>query len=61
MVGKHRGVRLLEQAMKVYEKTLEKRLRDIIVKIDEKQFGFQKGKLTVDAIFYCDSCRKSLE
>ena len=26
--------------MKVYEKTLEKRLRDI-VKIDEKQLGFQ--------------------
>ena len=40
MVDKHRGVRLLEQDMKVYEKTLEKRLRDI-VKIDEKQLGFQ--------------------
>ena len=36
--------------MKVYEKTLGKRLRDI-VKIDEKQFGFQSGKLTVDTIF----------
>ena len=35
--------------MKVYEKTLEKRLRDI-VKIDEKQFGFQPRKSTVDAI-----------
>ena len=34
--------------MKVYEKTLEKRLRDI-VKIDEKQFWFQSGKSTVDA------------
>ena len=50
MVDKHRGVRLLEQDMKVYEKTLEKRLRDI-VKIDEKLFGFQSGKSTVDAIF----------
>ena len=34
MVDKNRGVKLLEQDMKVYEKTLEKRLRDI-VKIDE--------------------------
>ena len=47
MVDKHRGVRLLEQDMKVYEKTLEKKLRDI----DEKQFGFRPGKSTVDAIF----------
>ena len=52
MVDKHRGVRLLEQDMKVYEKTLEKRHRDkIIVKIDEKQFGFHSGKSTVDGIF----------
>ena len=35
MVDKQIGVKLLEQDMKVYEKTLEKRLRDI-VKIDEK-------------------------
>ena len=39
--------------MKVYEKTLEKRLRDI-VKIDEKQFGFQTGKSTVvNYEFFC--------
>ena len=49
-VDRRRGVRLLEQDMKVYEKTLEKRLRDI-VKVDEKQFGFLPGKSTVDAIF----------
>mgnify|MGYP001792561695 CR=1 FL=1 len=40
MVDKQRRVRLLEQDMKRYEKTLKKRLRDI-VKIDEKHFGFQ--------------------
>ena len=50
MVDKHRGVRLLEHDMKVYEKTLEWRLREI-VRIDENQFGFQQGKSTVDAIF----------
>ena len=43
-------MRFQEQDMKVYEKPLEKRLRDI-VKIDEKQFGFQSGKSSVDAIF----------
>ena len=50
MVDKHRAVRPLERDMKVSEETLEKRLRDI-VKIDVKQFGFQSGKSTVDAIF----------
>ena len=33
----------LDKIMKVYEKTLEKRLLDF-VKTDEKQFGFQLGK-----------------
>ena len=60
MVDKHRSVRLLEQDVNVYEKTLDKSLRDF-VKIYEKQFGFQQGKSTVDAILYYDSCRKSLE
>ena len=46
----YRGVRLLEQGMKLWEKILEKRLRNI-VKLDEKQFGFQSGKSTTDAIF----------
>ena len=36
--------------MKVWEKILEGRLRNI-VEIDENQFGFQQGKSTVDAIF----------
>ena len=39
VVDKDRGVRLMEQDIKVYEKTLEKRRTDI-VRIDEKQFGF---------------------
>ena len=36
MVDIHRVVRLLEQDMKVYEKTLERRLLKDTVKIDEK-------------------------
>ena len=42
-MDKHREVRLLEQDMKVYQKTPEKRLQNI-VKIDEKQFGFQEAR-----------------
>ena len=58
ILDKHRGVRLLKQDMKVcHGKTLEKRLRDI-VKIDEKQFGFQLGKPTVDAIFVLQQLQK---
>ena len=48
--GKHRGVRLLEHGMKLWEKILEERLRKL-VKIDGCQFGFQVGKSTTDAIF----------
>ena len=48
--GSYRGVKLLEHGMKVVERVLEKRLREII-KIDDMQFGFMPGKGTVDAIF----------
>ena len=48
--GKYRGIRLLEHAMKLWEKILEGRLREV-VKVDENQFGFQQGKATTDAIF----------
>ena len=45
----YRGIRLLEHPMKVMEKVLEKRLREI-VNIDEMQRGFMKGRSTTDAI-----------
>ena len=35
----YRGVKLLEHAMKIVEKVLERRLR-CMVKVDEMQFGF---------------------
>ena len=46
----YRGVKLLQHGMKVVERLLEKRLRDI-VKIDRLQFGFMPGKGTLDATF----------
>jgi len=48
--GSYRGIKLLEHAMKVFERVIEKKLRNV-VKIDEEQFGFQPGKGTTDAIF----------
>ena len=50
MCDKYIGVRLMEHSMKVWEKILEGRLREI-VEINENQFGFQHGKSTVNAIF----------
>ena len=47
----------MEHSMKVWEKILEGRLREI-VEIDENQFGFQQGKSTVDAIFVMRQLRE---
>ena len=48
--GSYRGVKLLEHAMKIVERVLERRIR-ILVNLNEMQFGFMPGKGTVDAIF----------
>ena len=48
--SKYRGLRLLEHGMKVWEKILDGRLKEI-VKISGNQFGFAAGKSTTDAIF----------
>ena len=47
--GAYRGV-LLENAMKIVEKVLERRMRRM-VKVDEIQFGVMPGKPTIDALF----------
>ena len=46
----YRGIKLLEHAMKVFERIIEARLRKK-VEIDDMQFGFREGKSTTDAIF----------
>ena len=48
--GAYRGVKLLEHAMKIVEKMLERRLWHK-VKVDEMQFGFMPGQGTIDAVF----------
>ena len=57
MCEKYRGVRLIQHSMKVWEKILEGKLRDV-VEIDENQFDFQQGKSTVDAIFVMRQLRE---
>ena len=48
--GAYKGVTLLEHAMKIVEKVLERRMQRM-VKVDEIQFGFMPGKGTIDAVF----------
>lgn len=48
--GSYRTIKLLEHGMKVVERVLESRLRELVV-IDSMQFGFMPGKSTSDAIF----------
>ena len=46
----YRGVKLLEHAMKIVERVLERRIQTL-VNLNKMQFGFMPGKETVDAIF----------
>ena len=48
--GLYRGVKLLEQGMKIIERVLERRIR-ALVDFDEAQFGFMPGKGTTGALF----------
>ena len=48
--GNYRGLKLIEQAMKVLERVVEGLIRQR-VEIDEMQCGFMSGRGTTDAIF----------
>ncbi|XP_068240164.1 uncharacterized protein [Palaemon carinicauda] len=48
--GNYKGIKLISHTMKIWEKIIEKRLRDETT-IGEEQFGFMPGRGTVDAIF----------
>src|SRR5207249_1794847 len=48
--GSYRGIKLLDHAMKVFERIIKKRLRTK-VNLDDMQFGFRPGRGTTDAIF----------
>ena len=55
--GSYRGIKLLEQAMKVVERIFEHRIRQQIE--SDMQFGFMKGKGTTDAIFMARQMQKN--
>src|SRR4029077_7892696 len=46
----YRGIKLLDHAMKVFERVVERKLRSSIT-IVEQQFEFRPGRGTTDAIF----------
>lgn len=48
--GNYRGIKLLDQVMKVMERVLEGMIRDKVT-ISDMQYGFMPGKGTTDAIF----------
>ena len=48
--GSYRGIKLVEHAMKILERVIERKVRNV-VKIDSMQFGFMAGKSTTDALF----------
>ena len=48
--GNYRGLKLLEQTLKVVERIVENLIRDQ-VSIDDMQFGFMPARGTTDAIF----------
>ena len=48
--GSYRGIKLLDQVMKIFERVIEKRVRAKVT-LDEMQFGFRAGRGTTDAIF----------
>ncbi|XP_064121717.1 uncharacterized protein LOC135226205 [Macrobrachium nipponense] len=48
--GNYRGIKLTEHRLKVLERILDERLREI-VKIWKQQHGFMRGRGTVEAIF----------
>ena len=49
--GNYRGLKLIEQTMKVLERVVEGLIRQR-VEIDEMQCGFMSGRCTTDAIFF---------
>ena len=63
--GNYRGLKLIEQVMKVLDRIVDGLLRQL-VSIDDSQFGFVPGRGTTDTIFvvrqlqekYLSSCQQ---
>jgi len=57
--GSYRGIKLLEDAMKVVERIFEYRIRQQ-TDIGDMQIGFMKSKGTIDTIFIGRQMKRSL-
>ena len=55
----YRGIKLLTHTVKIWEKVVDRRLREC-TEIHESQFGFMPGRSTTDAIFHLHRYRESL-
>ncbi len=48
----YRGITLQSQGAKIYERVIERRVRNIVEpKLREEQYGFRRGRSTIDLIF----------
>ena len=48
--GNYRGIKLMAHTLKLWERVIEKRLREGVL-VSDQQFGFMTGRSTADAIF----------
>ena len=58
--GSFRGVKLLEHAMKIVERVLERRIRKLI-NLNKMWLGFMPGKGTVDIILLGEESRRNIK
>ena len=50
--AKHRGIKLMAQMMKCFERIMDTRMRPVVEpQLKEERFRFRKGSGTVDAMF----------
>lgn len=55
----YRGLKLLEQVIKVIERIVDRFIREQ-VHINDMQFGFMRGRCTTDAIFIVRQLQEKL-
>ena len=58
--GAHRGVKLLEHAMKIVKRVLENRIRRLVT-MDDMQFGYMPGNGILMHCLFLGKCNRSFE
>jgi len=56
--GSYRGIKLLDQVMTVYDRVIERKMRNL-VSLDDMQFGFRPEKIPQMPYSYLGRFRKS--